>query len=148
MPFPKMTEFCHFSYFSCLSERNYNLQSLWITLYSGPPLAQILISNPRYILWLGTNALLTSQTKCHKQSLHFTSLTILTSLTFNTRIENFNFQKTFITSFLSSPDYLTFIIRKLLSLDNVIFIISLTERNPLFLDEFPLQVKKYDVSPN
>ena len=33
LPFPQMTEFCHFSYFSCLSERNYNLQSLWITLY-------------------------------------------------------------------------------------------------------------------
>ena len=34
LPFPKMTEFCHFSYFWCLSKRNYNLQSLWITLYS------------------------------------------------------------------------------------------------------------------
>ena len=33
LPFPKMAEFCHFSYFSCLSEKNYNLQSLWITLY-------------------------------------------------------------------------------------------------------------------
>ena len=35
LPFPKMIEFCHFSYFSCLPEKNYNLQSLWITLYSG-----------------------------------------------------------------------------------------------------------------
>ena len=33
LPLPKKIEFCHFSYFSCLSERNYNLQSLWITLY-------------------------------------------------------------------------------------------------------------------
>ena len=33
IPLPKMIEFCHFSYFSCLSERNYNLQSFWITLY-------------------------------------------------------------------------------------------------------------------
>ena len=32
LPFPKITEFCNFSYFSYLSERNYNLQSLWITL--------------------------------------------------------------------------------------------------------------------
>ena len=32
---PKIIEFGHFSYFSCLSERNYNLQSLWITLYHG-----------------------------------------------------------------------------------------------------------------
>ena len=32
LPLPKMIEFCHFSYFSCMSERNYNLQSLWITL--------------------------------------------------------------------------------------------------------------------
>ena len=32
LPLPKMIEFCHFSYFSCPSERNYNLQSLWITL--------------------------------------------------------------------------------------------------------------------
>ena len=32
LPFPKMAEFCHFSYFSCLPEKNYNLQSLWITL--------------------------------------------------------------------------------------------------------------------
>ena len=35
LPLPKKIEFCHFSYFSCLSERNYNLQSLWITLYHG-----------------------------------------------------------------------------------------------------------------
>ena len=35
LPLPKIIEFCHFSYFSCLSERNYNLQSLWITLYMG-----------------------------------------------------------------------------------------------------------------
>ena len=27
LPFPKITEFCNFSYFSYLSERNYNLQS-------------------------------------------------------------------------------------------------------------------------
>ena len=33
LPFLKMSEFCHFLKFSCLSERNYNLQSLWITLY-------------------------------------------------------------------------------------------------------------------
>ena len=32
LPLPKMIEFCHFSYFPCLSERNYNLQSFWITL--------------------------------------------------------------------------------------------------------------------
>ena len=29
---PKMIEFCHFSYLLGLSERNYKLQSLWITL--------------------------------------------------------------------------------------------------------------------
>ena len=33
LPLPKMIEFCHFFYFSCLSEKNYNLQSFWITLY-------------------------------------------------------------------------------------------------------------------
>ena len=35
LPLPKIIEFGHFSYFSCLSERNHNLQSLWITLYHG-----------------------------------------------------------------------------------------------------------------
>ena len=32
LPLPKMIAFCHFSCFSCLSEKYYNLQCLWITL--------------------------------------------------------------------------------------------------------------------
>ena len=41
LPLPKMIEFCHFSYFSCLSEKNYNLQSFWITLYKWNHIGQI-----------------------------------------------------------------------------------------------------------